>query len=65
VTAFQLSEQQQVRDAAGLRDRCCACGHLPADGDPLVISSGGSRIHRSHFTDESSGFYGEPFAEES
>lgn len=65
MSVFQLSERQQARDTAGLRDHCCACGHLPADGDPLVISGDGSRIHLSHFLDESSGFYGTPFAEAS
>ena len=60
-----LSERQKVRDSAGLRDSCAACGHHPAERDPLVISDDGFRIHLPHVLDPSSGYYGTPFAEAS
>ncbi|TMR22088.1 hypothetical protein ETD86_13040 [Nonomuraea turkmeniaca] len=62
-----ISRDQQERDHAGLRHVCGACGHEERPDDPLVLSDGdpsnpwdaaGGRIHRSHTTDPSSGFYG-------
>jgi hypothetical protein len=38
-------------------DHCQACGHPPADGDPLVLADG-VWVHESHTQDERSGFYG-------
>lgn len=62
-----ISRSQQKRDHDGLRDVCSACGNKATAADPLVLtggdpsdpwSSAGSRVHRSHTTDRSSGFYG-------
>lgn len=59
-----ISKDQQDRDHKGKRDRCGACGHPFTAGDPQVLTkkdathAGGSRVHRSHTTDPSSGFHG-------
>ena len=37
-------------------ERCQACGHLPSDGDPLVLADD-DWVHESHTEDERSGFY--------
>lgn len=52
-----ISSSQQKRDFKGHRYVCAACGHAPTALNPLVLSSTGSRIHKSHVTDPNSGFY--------
>lgn len=53
-----INHTQQQRDHAGLRDVCSACGHSTSLRNPLVLSDDGYRIHKSHTTDPSNGFYG-------
>lgn len=54
-----INATQFARDHKGMRNTCCACGHEGTTSDPVVKTTGGSRIHRSHTTDPRSGFYGE------
>jgi hypothetical protein len=37
---------------------CPACGRLATDADPLVRTSAGWTVHRSHTTDGASGYFG-------
>lgn len=54
----RISTAQQERDHHGLRDVCAACGHDFSPRNPEVLSHNGFRIHRSHTTDPTDGFYG-------
>ncbi len=54
-----ISASQQQRDHAGLRNVCAADGHEGTPGNPLGLSKDGSRVHRAHFADPTSGFYGD------
>ncbi|MEV7975403.1 hypothetical protein [Streptomyces sp. NPDC086519] len=54
-----ISSKQQERDHNGQRNICSADGHPSTDEDPLVTNLDGFRIHRSHTTDPTSGFYGQ------
>jgi len=55
-----VNDRQRARDAdPRLRNACSACGHDGTDDDPLVLTRGGSRVHRSHTLDPDDGFYGE------
>ncbi|PRX92019.1 hypothetical protein [Allonocardiopsis opalescens] len=53
-----ISQQQQDRDHRGLRHVCSACGHEESPKNPLVVTADGWRVHRSHTTDPTDGFYG-------
>lgn len=51
---------------------CAACGHTETTEDPLVTPTRSTfmgvplknPIHRSHFKNPASGFYGEPYKEQ-
>lgn len=53
-----INTTQQRRDHNGQRDTCAACGHDATGRDPLVKTTDGYRIHRSHTTDPRNGYYG-------
>lgn len=53
-----ISKTQQERDHNGRRNDCGACGQEGTDGNPLVLTDTGSRVHESHTTDPVSGLYG-------
>ena len=53
-----ISKDQQERDYRGLRNACGACGHDGTAASPLGLSDTGSRIHRGHFEDPTSGLFG-------
>lgn len=52
-----ISGAQQKRDHNGQRNICAACGHEGTTRNPLVKTTDGARIHRSHTTDRKSGYY--------
>lgn len=55
-----LNDSQRERDQdPRLRNACAACGHDGTSEDPLVVTTDGSRVHRSHTTNPDSGFYGQ------
>ncbi len=57
-----ISPAQQRRDHNGQRNTCAACGHDSTANNPLVVDvTDGMRVHRSHFDDPRSGYYGEAF----
>lgn len=53
-----ISKEQQKRDHRGLRDVCAADGRKASDKDPLGVSDDGFRIHKRHFKDPKTGFFG-------
>ncbi|MBW8792271.1 MAG: hypothetical protein JF597_01305 [Streptomyces sp.] len=53
-----ISKSQQDRDHSGLRDVCAADGKKGSKADPLGVSDTGSRVHKRHFEDPKSGFFG-------
>jgi len=53
-----INSTQFERDHNGLRNVCAADGRDGTEADPLVLDDEGSRVHRSHFEDVSSGLYG-------
>ncbi len=53
-----ISDEQQKRDHRGLRDVCAADGRKASGSDPLGLTDSGTRVHKRHFKDPKSGFFG-------
>ncbi len=50
-------------DRGGRGGVCVACGNPATRENPLVVSGEGWRVHRAHFEDPRSGFYGAAYTE--
>ena len=50
-------------DRAGRGGVCAACGNPATQENPLVISGESWRVHRAHFQDPRTGFYGAAYTE--
>lgn len=53
-----ISNEQRKRDKSGKKEICACCGYVSTPLNKLVLSTSGSRVHKSHITDPTSGFYG-------